>query len=380
LKFFFPVFFWLTLWFLPLAGFCVIVYYVITLPLRRQERARFFLDLLEVGFKQGRSPERTVTDVSLTRDVTVGVPFLLLAEHIQNGLGMVDALQRVPSLVSPRVAAVLRVGAQLGDIQKVLPACRGMNRDADSQTRNAFNYLLLIPLPTLILLPIILLGAKTYILSQLITMAEAYGAADYSTLMLKLVPVGRGFGIAELVVAVCIAIGIIAYIGGARLQRWLEGGLPPLSHWFSYAMPWRRKRMQRDFIAMLALLLDAGVPEEKSIRLAAASTANQVFVKRSEAAAQDLENGKDLVTALRRFDSQKELSWRLANAAHGQGGFFPALTGWMESLDVKAFQQEQTVSQLVTTGIIILNGVLVGVLAASLFYLLISIITELEPW
>jgi hypothetical protein len=56
MKFLLPVLFWLMLWFVPLAGFCWIIYYVVTLPLRRQERARFFLDLLELGFKQGRSP------------------------------------------------------------------------------------------------------------------------------------------------------------------------------------------------------------------------------------------------------------------------------------------------------------------------------------
>jgi type II secretory pathway component PulF len=191
---------------------------------------------------------------------------------------------------------------------------------------------------------------------------------------------GGWFSVAELCAAAVIGVAIIAFLGGPRLQRWIEAGVPPLSNWIVYGLPWRRKRLRRDFIAMLALLLDAGVPEETSIRLAAASTANRVFVKRADAAAEDLRNGKKLPTALHRFDGEEELSWRLANAAHAQGGFFPALSGWMESLDAKAFQQEQTVSQIITTCLVLANGVWVGLMAGGLFYVLMSITNQVALW
>lgn len=380
MKFFLPALFWLILWFVPLAGFCWIIYYVATLPLRRQERARFFLDLLELGFKQGRSAERTVTDISTSRDHSVGVRFHLLAEHIRNGLAFNDALGRVPSLVSPRVASVLRVGAKLGDIPKVLPVCRGTLRDGDSQTRNAFNYLLLISLPTLPLLPFVVIAAKTFIIPKIIDVGNSYGIPASHMGLATLFQMGGWFGIADLCVAFGIGFAVITFIGGPRLQRSIEAGLPPLGNWIAYGMPWRRKRLQRDFIAMLALLLDAGVPEETSIRLAATSTASRVFVKRAQEAAQDLQNGNKLAFALRRFDAEGELSWRLANAAHAYGGFVPALSGWMESLDAKAFQQEQTVSQIVTTGLVLVNGLWVGLLAGSLFYVLMSITNQVELW
>ena len=37
-------------------------------------------------------------------------------------------------------------------------------------------------------------------------------------------------------------------------------------------LPWRRKRFQRDFSAMLAVLLDAEVPETEAVGLAAEAT------------------------------------------------------------------------------------------------------------
>src|SRR5205814_213196 len=120
-------------------------------------------------------------------------------------------------------------------------------------------------------------------------------------------------------------------------------------------LPWRRKRMRRDFSAMLALLLDAEVPEEKALSLAAASTANIVFMKRAERVIAELRSGVKLAEAVRWLDDAGEFHWRLRNVSSVVGqpsrsNFFAALAGWHESLEAKAFQQEQAVSQALTTG------------------------------
>ncbi len=138
------------------------------------------------------------------------------------------------------------------------------------------------------------------------------------------------------------------------------------------AVPWTRRRLQRDFCAMLSVLLDAGVAEPKAVALAAESTANVAFIRRATRALEDLSAGKNLETALRRFDNAGEFSWRLKNAVGNPGGFKSALTGWMESLEAKAFQQEQTVSQITTTGLVLCNGLVVGVIVTAMFGMLVS--------
>ena len=45
---------YLLLGFLPVCGVIYVLYFLLTLPLRRNERARLFLDLLELGLKEGR--------------------------------------------------------------------------------------------------------------------------------------------------------------------------------------------------------------------------------------------------------------------------------------------------------------------------------------
>ena len=145
-------------------------------------------------------------------------------------------------------------------------------------------------------------------------------------------------------------------------------------------LPWRRKRLQRDFSAMLAVLLDAEVPEAKAVALAAAATANGVFVRRAKAAAAAMERGEPLADALGRLDRSGELKWRLANAAHGRLGFLDALAGWHESLEAKAFQQEQTAAQAITTALVLGNGAIVALVAIGFFSILVLMIKGLLLW
>src|SRR5439155_26891650 len=101
---------WLVLWQAPLALLSWIACFLVSLPLRRQERARFFLDLLELGLKEGHTPEQTIVAVSRSRDPSMGARFHLLAAHLETGLRLGQALDRVPRLLPLQTAAMLRSG------------------------------------------------------------------------------------------------------------------------------------------------------------------------------------------------------------------------------------------------------------------------------
>ncbi len=78
--------------------------------------------------------------------------------------------------------------------------------------------------------------------------------------------------------------------------------------------------------------------------------------------------------AIRVFDDSGEFHWRLANATHARGGFLNALRGWHEALDARAFQLEEATAHTVTTGIVILNGVLVALIATAMFGILLAVL------
>src|SRR5580658_7513516 len=380
MKLFWPSMFWLMIWFAPLFVFSIGLYWIFTLPLRRQERARFFLDLLETGFCQGHSPEATIASISATQDRSVGVRFHLLALHLQSGLAFTDALEKVPSLASPQVMAILRVGEKLGDVRKVFPVCRGMLKDAHSQTRNAVNYLLLLALVGAPIVPLMLMTMRDVIMPKFQEVTEPFGFTIHLPVMMAALHLTGWIAAAQAIMALLIFLGVVAYIGGPRLRRWIATVLPSLCDRLMYRVPWRRKRLRRDFAAMLAMLLDAGVPEETSIQLAAAATANHVFLRQSAQAVRDLQSGLNLPAALRRFDSGAEFDWRVANAAHEPNGFTAALAGWMESLDARAFQEEQAFSQIVSTGLVLANGLLVALVVLGVFNVLIDITDKVALW
>ena len=380
---FWPSLFWLLVWFVPLFVFALGLYWLFTLPLRRQERARFILDLLETGFRQGHSPEATIAAISGTHDRSVGVRFHLLAAYVQNGLSFTDALGRVPGMASPQVAAMLRVGEKLGDVRKVFPVCRGMLKDGNSQTRNAVNYFLVLGLVGAPVLPLMLATMKVTIVPKFVEIfvgALGMGMDIRPSPMLVVMRATGWIAAAQVFMSLFVCVGVAAYIGGPRLRQWIATVFPTVCDRLMYRVPWRRKRLRRDFAAMLAMLLDAGVPEATSIQLAAAATSNHVFLRQAAQAEKDLQSGLPLPSALRRFDSEAEFGWRLANAAHEPNGFTAALTGWMESLDARAFQQEQTFSQIVSTGLVLANGLLVALVVVGAFNILIQITDEAVLW
>jgi type II secretory pathway component PulF len=167
---------------------------------------------------------------------------------------------------------------------------------------------------------------------------------------------------------------VLLYIGGPQLTRWLQFRNAPFVDWIAWRIPWKQKRLQRTFSAMLAVLLDESVPEAEAVRLAGDSTANQICRQRAQRVVAAIEQGAKLDDAMRAFDDSGEFHWRLANAiprGGTRGGFLNALRGWHGALDAKAFQQEEATAHTVTSSIVILNGLLVALVATGMFGMLI---------
>jgi type IV pilus assembly protein PilC len=370
---------WLIFWLGPFCFALWIGYYFMSLRLRRQERARFFLDMVEAGLKEGRRPEDTVISIAYSRDAAMGPYFHLMAAYLEKGLSLRESMEKVPQLLPPQISAMLQTGLRLGDIGKVLPACRRLFKDAVSQTRGAINYLMLLAfvgLPTNIIIFSIL---QIYVFPQFAAVFEGMGAQVNPGFLFLMRFKGLiiVFQVLLLLVVWCAAF---IYLDGARFFPWLERGTQPLFDRLFYALPWRRKRMQRDFSGILAILLDAGMPEEEALAAAGDCTANQIFRNRTQRAIAGLRSGLKLPEAVQKVDDSGEFQWRLTQAMHAHSGFFRAIAGWNESLDAKAFQEEQATAQTVTTGIVVLNGILVGFIVVSVFSVLISLINSGTLW
>jgi type II secretory pathway component PulF len=353
------------------SGVLYVAHFLLTLPMRRAERARLFLDLVETALKNGQPLEETLISVAQSRDLSLGVRFHLVAAWLEQNLRLEEALEKVPGFLPPQITAMLRAGQKIGDIGKVIPACRQLLKDAVSQTRSAMSYLVIL---TLVLTPVgiwVLGVLEVLVFPKFMDISEGLG-------------VGNNIHVSYLyqhrlaiIYLQCFVLGFLwvaafVYIGGPRAAAWFQG--------LYYRLPWRRKRMQRDFSTLLAILLDSGVSEPDALTLAAECTANRLFRRRAARAVQALQQGETLTAAVQRMDDSGEFRWRLTNAIHGRGGFLRALAGWHEWLDAKAFQEEQGVAHGITTALVLWSGLFVGVVVVSVFMFLVSVIDAGVLW
>jgi type II secretory pathway component PulF len=331
-----------------------------------------------MGLSAGCSPEHAIQGPASSGDRSLGARFHLLAAHLEQGMSVTQALEEVPRLLPPEVVAMLKTGERIGDIRKILPACRRLLGDGVSHVRGALNYLVVLAFvitPFSVAVPLILRVRVIPSFAALFE-AEGTGGSGLPAFTRLIFADNYFFSLIQAALLLTLWIALFLYVGGPRVRAWFGWFFPDRE----LISPWRWKRLQRDFSAMLAVLLDAGVPEAEAVRMAGESTASASVQRRTEAVCAKLKEGVKLTDAIRALDHTGELHWRIANALQRGKGFLQALTGWHEWLDGRAFQLEQTAAQLTTTGLVLVNGVIVGAIVTALFLALVSFLNQAILW
>src|ERR1051326_1058643 len=228
------------LWFfvclVPLCGVFYALYFFVSLPLRRLERVRLFLDLLESGWRQGHSLERTILSVAEAGDRSLGVRFHLLAAYVEGGMGLGQALEKVPHFLPPQIPAMREAGDEAGVVERILSACREQLRDGVAQVVKAQNYLALVAL--------VVSPAWISIFSTLVVVvfpksrAVAADLEATSTGLLQWLAQHRDLLVGcQSVVLLFFYFSLFLYVGGPRAMSWLEKIAPQLADDLLFRLP-----------------------------------------------------------------------------------------------------------------------------------------------
>lgn len=350
-------------------------YFLMTLPWRRRERAALVLDLLELGLRDGRSPAETIASLSGIPDRRLPVRLHLLAAHLENGLSLDAALERVPHLLPPAIRSMLRVGLQHGSATRAIAVCRQALIPPLGRTQGAMIFLaLLASLTCLTAIPLLVMF-RVVILPKFRQVAADLSAAPWEAswqnddLNASVWVLGL-----TVVLGLALHLGLFGHIGGPRalgIRAWFDR--------VRLMVPWHRDRTHRDFAAMLGLLLDAGVTESIAVQEAGRAAGNVIMELRAQDVARRLKQGETLPRAIAELDPAGEFRWRLENAQHGSLGgagarFTETLSGWLKALEARATQRETNAVQALMCSLILSFGAAVGLHCAGTFGWLISIV------
>lgn len=384
------------------AAFLYTLYFLLSLPFRRAERARMFLELLEEGVRAGNI-ERFLVRVAEARESSLGTRFHLLAAWLAKGVPLDDALAKVPRLLPPDAVALLRVGRETGQLTAVLPLCRERLRDAGGAVRVAQGRMLMLLCGVLPLQLLVFTMMRVVVWPKFHFIGLDMGA-DLTVLELTMEHFTWLWPLVFIVFGGPVVLSLFDHVTGPRAWMWAPVVFPALGSWLvtrcawltrlpdalALRLPWKSRRLERDFARVLAQLLDLRLPEERAVRLAAESTANSAFIARAARAADALARGTKLPDALALLDESRELRWRLDTAAQSvrssgsptepRSDFQTALAGWIAALDAKAFQAEQTAAHVMSAAFVMANGVLVALICAGTMQMLISLITAAGEW
>jgi len=349
-QFLFALFWFAVLILLPGGAFSMLMHYLLSLPMRRRDRALFFLDLVETILQRGQPMEQAVLAAAENHDRAIGVHFYLVAAYIEGGASLGEALEKVPRFLPPQINAILRAGEKIGDLKKVLPACREVLRIAPDTVRTTMHYMVAI---LLLFAPVTIWMICLISVMVIPRFKEVASATNVQLWPLTTFVFGNTLWLVtyEAVLFIMLVAAVMIYIGGPGLVRWFQFRSVPIVDWITWHVPWKQKQLLRTFSAMLAVLLDGGVPEAEAVWLAGDCTANEICRRRVQRVTAALERGIKLDDAVSAFDNSGEFHWRLANAIHAHGGFLNALRSWHEALDARAFQQEEATAHAVTSGL-----------------------------
>ncbi len=352
-----------------------VAYHWLTGPVRRRERALLFLDLVGYGIARGQSPERTVFELSARRETCFGSQFHLVALECSRGRRLSEALASVPEFLPSRIGKIIALGEELGDVAKVLPVCReslgitGQERDGTVATLGFASWTTLVFAAFLTPVAVVVLPKLHEVFGPLLGQVLEDSGTDE-----KLTNPFTAFPMLILTLMILSVAGLlIANERFAALGRFI-----PFLRFLDLKMllPWVRLRMKRDFAAMLALLLDAGVPEETAVLRAAEATDSRLISRMGRRMAGDIRNGSGLPNAVMKRGLDRSFAWTLTNCLRSGRDFFVSLRSANDALSLRAERLEQQAATGAVILFTLMNGTIIGLFAIWLFRCFVLLIEE----
>ncbi len=359
----------------PAALLCIVAIAVSRAPLRRRETAQLLLDIVAASFKQGRRPKETIVAAARTLDPELADAFHSIAAALDHGQSLSNALDASGLRLPPGFKSLIGMGERTGRLREILPAAERILRDSQRLNRNAAAAVIGLAFVVAPFALMMLAVLRVYVFPKFLAIMEDMGTETVPALATWAFSPDSQWLSIHLLLMLGIWAAVMAYVAVAR--GYWSGLLPDAA---AMLIPWRRKRMQRDFSTALAVLLDAGLGEEEAVRLAAEALGNRAFQDRAALIIENLAQGRPLPDAVEPLDPDGQFRWRLRNGGDRPGRFTRALAGWQESLEARAFLQQQAATHGLAAFLVLWNGIVVGGVGVCIFQFMVNVLNTQLLW
>ncbi len=361
-----PAALWLLVGLAPLVIFFALAAWSSHAPLRRMETARLLLDLIQSSVENDKDPRESIIAASRTLDPEIAETFHDIACGLERGETIAQSLKYSGIRLPPAFTPIIAIGERTGRLNELLPAADRILRDGQKINRNTAASVIGLAFVVAPFAILMLAMLRVYVFPKFnAIMADMLGGKAPELASWAFAPDSQWLN-AHILLMLLIWGSVLVYV--ATSQGLLSG---TIADRINLLIPWRRRRMQRDFSTALGVLLDASLDESESVRLAADASGNQSFRERAGLILENLAQGMSLPEAVRPLDNDGQFRWRLSNAADASLGFMKALAGWQEDLDARAFFQEQAMTHGLAAFLVVWNGIVVGGIAFCVFQFLV---------
>ena len=142
-QFLFALFWYGVFILLPGGAFSVLMHFLLSLPMHRRDRALFFSTCWKPSSNAASRWNRPFSPPRKIRIAPSASPFTWWPRTSRAGTGSARRSKKF-RLPPPQITAILRTGEKLGDLKRVLPACREVLRIAPDTVRSTMHYMVAI--------------------------------------------------------------------------------------------------------------------------------------------------------------------------------------------------------------------------------------------
>jgi type II secretory pathway component PulF len=299
-----------------------------------------------------------------------------LAELIAAGVSIPDALEAVPRLLPGDTVALIRVGAQTGNLSGALREAAGLARRRSENNGMRFQGTLLYLCGLLFILAVISSFIMIWIIPKFKAIFQGFETRlpPLTEAVIQACDLGAAYWYLAVAFPLAIAAMWLVPSAVAEAMGWAPAWGRPGRLSYYYFPRFKTPHILR----CLSIAVDAGRPLSDALAALAARHADKLLRLRATVLADEIGRGNDCWQSLYRARMLRPGEAAMLEAAERVGNLAWALRGMADGIERRAEYRYQVAMEFVHPALILVIGSVIGIFCVSMFLPVIVLVRQLS--